>query len=136
MVSVRNVEAYLMYEVVVLVEVLIDRVLGRMKNPYQLEQQWDQVKRAFHLFMLDLEADDFKQMYLFKDLKLPSERKTKRAKPSNKKSKAKRPKVGKQLQLFFGKIVAVSSLIIIEMKKGSTEFSFRFNKKTGDWIRV
>lgn len=134
MVNVKNVEAYLMYEVVVLVEVLIDRVFGRMENPYQLEQQWHQVKRAFHLFMLDLEADDFKQMYLFKDLKLPSERKTKTAKPSNKKSKAKRPKLGKQLQLFFEKVVAVSSLIIVEMKKSSTEFSLGFNKRIGDWI--
>ena len=117
MVSVKNVEAYLMYEVVVLVEVLIDRVFGRMENPYQLEQQWHQVKRAFHLFMLDLEADDFKQMYLFKDLKLPSERKTKTAKPSNKKSKAKRPKVGKQLQLFFLKVDLVTSTLALWVAK-------------------
>lgn len=117
MVSVRNVEAYLMYEVVVLVEVLIDRVLGRMENPYQLEQQWDQVKRAFHLFMLDVEADDFKQMYLFKDLKLPSERKTKTTKPSNQKSKAKRPKLGKQLQLFFLKVEVVTSTLALSVAK-------------------
>lgn len=109
---VDNVEKYLVYEVIKTLQIAVEVFFVGEKSREEFSAQWAVMKQAFHLFMLDLEVEDFKNLKLFKDLKLPSERKVKRkAGKAVKKGKAKVKKVGKQLTLFF-----VSAIDLLESR--------------------
>ena len=103
MVRVKNVESYLMYEVVVTMEVFVGVLVGKIEHREEWILQVEKLKYAFHLFMLDLDVEDFKQLKVFKEVELPSEQREKEKGKSEEKIKVKAGarKVGKQLQLFF-----------------------------------
>ncbi len=103
MVRVKNVESYLMYEVVVTMEVFVAILMGKIEHREEWTLQVEKLKYAFHLFMLDLDVEDFKQLKVFKEVELPSEQREKEKGKSEEKNKVKAGvrKVGKQPQLFF-----------------------------------
>ena len=118
MTAVNSVEQYLWYEVVATLEVVIDFVKGEKREKNNWKKQLSKLKKAFDLFMLDLDVEDFKNLKVFKDLKLPSEKKSadKRGQksPRNSGAKTKVVKAGKQLQLFFKKVSKLTLLKSIE----------------------
>ena len=124
MAVVNSVEQYLWYEVVATLEVVIGLVNGEKSSKKSWSLQLERLKKAFNLFMLDLEVEDFKNMKLFKDLKLPSEQKTrlkKKPKPRrNSGGRSKDVKVGKQLQLFF---VKTTKSILLRTIEGMEQFT-------------
>lgn len=115
-----TVEQYFMYEVVATFNAVVEWVKGENRSVSQWKSQVAKLKKAFHYFMLELEVDEFK------DLRLPSEKKSNegvsKSKPKAKSSRgpgvaAKVKTVSKQLQLFFIKTAKASMLtcvIVIE----------------------
>jgi hypothetical protein len=97
-----SIEKYVFLEVMNTLEVAISWVSGVNRDTFKLQKQWKKLAEALHLFMLDVE------MVEFKDLKLPSEQKpaAKQKQEPNPKSKLKGAKKKvKQLTLFFVKQV-------------------------------
>jgi hypothetical protein len=118
MAVVNSVEQYLWYEVVATLEVVIDFVRGEKRQKMNWKGQLGKLKKAFDLFMLDLDVEDFKSLKVFKDLKLPSEHKStpkkKTESRTNSRAKTKGLKTGKQLQLFFVKTMKFGLLKTLE----------------------
>ncbi len=95
-----SIEKYVFLEVMNTLEVAISWIRGVNRDTFMLQKQWKKLAKALHLFMLDVEIVEFK------DLKLPSEQKpvTKQKQEPNPKSKLKGAKKKvKQLTLFFVK---------------------------------
>lgn len=115
-----TVEQYFMYEVAATFNAVVEWVKGENRSVSQWKSQMAKLKKAFHYFMLELEVDEFK------DLRLPSEKKSNegvsKSKPKAKSRRgpgvaAKVKTVSKQLQLFFIKTAKASMLtcvIVIE----------------------
>ncbi|MDB9882994.1 hypothetical protein OAD66_07680 [Bacteroidia bacterium] len=106
MTVVSNVEQYLWYEVVSTFEMIMDFVRGKKNGKMTFSCQFEKLKKAIHFFMLDLDVEDFKDLKLLKDLKLPSEQKSEDKESQtgdSPKAKTGVAEAGKQLQLFFVK---------------------------------
>lgn len=95
-----SIEKYVFMEVINTLELAISWVKGVNRDTFLFQKQWKKLVQAIHLFMLDIEVVDFK------DLKLPSEQnpvtKQKQEPTSKSKLKGAKKKV-KQLTLFFVK---------------------------------
>lgn len=117
MIAVNSVEQYFWFEVVNTFEVLIGFLTDGKRHTLMWQKQWSKLEKAFHLFMLDLDVDDFKNSSLYQDLKLPSEQKPKRdTKPKNTardKTKKRISSEGKQLKLFFVKSLKNAVLQVV-----------------------
>lgn len=115
-----SIEKYVFMEVMGTLELAVQWVKGVKRDSYVLQKQWHKLLKAVHLFMLDIEVVEFK------DLKLPSEEKS----SQNRDEKEKKPKrkavqkKAKQLTLFFVKyskkilfyLVVAAELIVENMK--------------------
>ena len=115
-----SVEQYFIYELVATFRAALAWVAGKNRNLNLWNKQLEKLKTAFDYFMLEMEVNEFK------DLRLPSERKTKPNKKGNQNKDSKthsgKSKIakegGKQLQLFFVKIAKRLLLILVEGVEG------------------
>jgi hypothetical protein len=71
-----SVEQYFIYELVATFRAALAWVAGKNRNLNLWNKQLEKLKTAFDYFMLEMEVNEFK------DLRLPSERKTKPIKNS------------------------------------------------------
>ena len=115
-----SIEKYVFMEVMSTLEIAVQWVKGVKPDSLVLQKQWHKLLKAIHLFMLDIEVVEFK------DLKLPSEEKSSQ-KGDKKEDKPKRKgvqKTAKHLTLFFVKyskktlfyLVVAVELIVENMK--------------------
>jgi hypothetical protein len=119
-----SVEQYFMYEVVATFGAAVGWVIGKDRNMNLWNKQVEKLKKAFHCFMLELELSEFK------DLRLPSERKTKSDKKAKqgkgnkaRSSTSKRAKKGgMQLPLFFVKTTKQGLLYLVEFAENITNW--------------
>ena len=118
-----TVEQYFMYQLTETVATAIAWIRKERGGKKHFYKQLEELKKAFHYFMLELNIDEFK------DLKLPSERSAEQEKkPSNSATAkagrgvgAKIKKSGKQLQLFFSKYSKRAILFAITKTENFTE---------------
>ncbi|PCJ67452.1 MAG: hypothetical protein COA58_03800 [Bacteroidetes bacterium] len=137
MVVVNNVEQYLRRELAVTFEIVMDFVRGKKRSELGWNQQMKKLKKAFDLFMLDLDVNDFKSQKVFKDLKLPSERKTRASSEKRTKvktgSKGRVVKTGKQFALFFIKASKKGLLKLVVVIESLSQIGDRWFKSTPDF---
>lgn len=131
MVCVKSVEQYLWYEIVATVQVVVGVISGQSDENISgrdlIQIQMKKLSNAFHLFMLDLEANEFRKEEAYRALQLPSERQAESESNDTEKTESGSSvgkQLGTQLQLFFvkptkvmlGSLIEVSEVLISRSK--------------------
>jgi hypothetical protein len=149
MIVVRNVEQYLWYEIMATLDAFVRVGLGKIHRERSvkmyLNDQVGKLRNAFHLFMLDMEKEEFQQHQVYKALKLPSEERGETSSAenttsrSNDKPKSESTNVGKQLQLFFVRPAKKALLTVIKAMECIGVYLGKVNAKKGEsentWLK-